>query len=338
MSQIKTPWKQSGSILVNPLEVALPHKDIAEVSTTMATTKDQPVDIKQASTAGARMCFFSDYLYMAYENGGNCWISRSPDGWHWQDTRQLSQSGMDTGTVPAIVNANGVLVVAYANNGTFVISGTVDGWRWIIDQVVTGNNFTTKGGITMAINDEVYILWVEDSTWKVWMIHSIGGIGNAMQWTAPTMLTYQAANMVGCIPTIVNFKNHIYLIYQEYGGIGGTPQPDSSAPTDLYSAQYDGTKWTYGPRLPIDGNPGHPCLTTVSSGNELVLVYTKRDTDYLYAKNSADGVNWGQEMTLVKGRNPGISIWGLGPDPFMVFNDSTSELWMTTITTEPTGS
>lgn len=55
-----------------------------------AASKDQPVKMdNQFSNDGDRLCFSKDYLYIAYENGGNCWISRSPDGWHWQDTHQL---------------------------------------------------------------------------------------------------------------------------------------------------------------------------------------------------------------------------------------------------------
>jgi hypothetical protein len=59
------------------------------------------------------------------------------------------------------------------------------------------------------------------------------------------------------------------------------------------------------------------------------VVYTKRDTDMIYAKTSADGVTWGAEMSLVKGKSPGLGVYGFSPDPFMVFNDSTSELWVT---------
>ena len=133
----------------------------------------------------------------------------------------------------------------------------------------------------------------------------------------------------------------LYLIYQEYGGLGrgdGSPQPDSPAPTAFYSARYNGTAWTPGAWIPITSNPNSPCLAVTSSGNKLVLVYTNRDTDQIYARTSADGVNWGAEMTLGKGQSPGIAAWGLGPDPFLVFDDSTSELWMTTISTESTGS
>ena len=104
-----------------------------------------PVNINQTSSAGARMCFYGDYLYMAYEKKGACWISRSPDGWHWQDTRQLAAS-MDEGTVPALVSSSECLIVAYANNGTFVVMGTEDGWKWYLNQVVPGSNFNTRGG------------------------------------------------------------------------------------------------------------------------------------------------------------------------------------------------
>lgn len=238
--------------------------------------KDPPVNINQTSSAGARMCFYGHYLYMAYEKDGACWISRSPDGWHWQDTRQLAAS-MDGGTVPALASSSGLLIVAYANNGTFVVMGTEDGLKWEINQVVSGNNFYTREGITIAISDELYIIWVEYSSWKIFMIHTIGGISGEMKWTAPEMLTDPTANLSNSPPMVVNFQNEIYLIYQEFGGIGSAPQPDSPAPSTLYWAKYNGNIWTPGSLLPITGNPGYPSLTIASSGNALVLVYCIRN-------------------------------------------------------------
>jgi len=307
----------------------------ASATTTSGDPAPFPVNINQTSSAGAKMCFFADYLYIAYEKDGVCWLSRSPDGEHWQDTRAVGIESMDPYTVPALATSDGILLLAYASNGSFIVMGTEDGWKWEIHQVVQGSNLNTKGGITMAATDEVYIVWVNQSSWTMWMIHSIGGISGDTKWTPPSQLIYYAAGTVGCPPTIANFHGNIYLIYQEYGGVGQSPQPDSPAPTDLYWAQYDGTKWTFGPRIPIDANPGNPCVVCPPD-NQVVVVYTKRDTDMIYAKTSADGVTWGAEMSLVKGKSPGLGVYGFSPDPFMVFNDSTSELWVTFLLIGPT--
>lgn len=296
-----------------------------------AAPMDQPVKIiDQFSNDGARLCFFMDYFYMAYENGGNCWISRSPDGWHWQDTRQLGEK-MDVGTTPGMVNYAGTLVVGWASGGTFVILGTEDGWRWELNEVLTGNNFNTKGGITLAFSGELYLFWVNSSSWKIWMIHTTGGIST---WSDPITLTDPTAQSVNCAPTAGTFQNSVLLIYQNYGGVGATPVPHSPAPTALYIAQYmPNNTWKNGQQIPIVGNPANPCLITISD-NKIVIVYTKRDTNDIYAIVSEDGVKWETEMTLVKGEVPAIGTFAFSPEPFVVFKDAEGQLWVVDFSTE----
>lgn len=143
-----------------------------------------------------------------------------------------------------------------------MISGTKDGLRWELNEVLPRNNFYMKGGIIMAFSDDLYLFWVDSSSWEIWMIHTAGGINTwsdpIRSFIDPTALSVDCAPLLAPSRTASFLFIKIILIYQNYGGVGAAPVPHSPAPTVLYMAQYTNNTWEYGQTIPIVGNPADP--------------------------------------------------------------------------------
>jgi hypothetical protein len=246
---------------------------------------------------------FGDSLYMAYRGATNAeiWTTRTRDGLHWTDMRQIGQQT----SIPALARFGGYLVMAYTgeHDSEIYVTRTPDGTNWAPARKIGQQ---TSVPALAPHGDYLYMVYSGAKNKEIWSTRSRDGL----HWTDMRQIGQQTS-----VPALARFGGYLVMAY--------TGEHDSEIYVTLTP---DGTNWT--PARKIGQQTSVPALAQF--GEYLYMVYTDSKSSQLWVTRSANGLTW---VDTQKIDNQGTSVPALasfGALLVAAYSGATdSQLWET---------
>lgn len=249
-----------------------------------------PTQIGQSSSSTPSLASYKGWLYLAYQdsNGFQLYISRTEDGYTWQDTEKIA--GIEGGAPTLVVFQDKLWMVWHSVLSTQLwIAQSMDGLHWGNIQKIQGQQ-AWKTSITVFEN-EMFMVYTDPLNPDLWMSQSANGI----TWSNTRKIDGQN----GAHTSVATFKNKVIIVYTH-------PAIDNST---VYTSSYDKTGWTP-PSIIHAQDAAVPVLTVI--GDWLFMVYAESDlSSQFWASRSFDGTTWQDKMKLPgqHGDIPALSVY-----------------------------
>ena len=266
-----------------------------------------PTQIGQSSSSTPTLASFQGWLYLAYQdsNAFHMYISRTKDGYAWQDTEKIP--GIEGGAPTLVVFKDKLWMVWHGALSTQLwIAQSADGLHWgSIQKIKSQDAWSTS--ITVYDN-ELFMVYTDPLSSQLWMSKSADGI----TWTN----TAKIEGHQGAHSSITTFKGKVFMVYNH-------PAIDNAT---LYISSYDKSGWSN--PIEIDGQAVDvPVLTNM--GDWLFMVYAEPNlSTQFWASRSLDGTTW-QDTVKLAGQHGDIPALAVYEDTVYVAYRDGRDLYIT---------